>query len=86
MKNSFYPLKILNKHCILSQVIELVAYIREEARVFSVHAHYSGLLFRSCSQCSGCSRTSDEQFGIAIDFRWDRLIENTSTLQLYPYT
>lgn len=60
--------------------------IREEARVLSVHAHYSGLLFRSCSQCSGCSRTSDEQFGIAIDFRWNRLIENTSTLQLCLYT
>lgn len=63
-----------------------MAYIREEARVLSVHAHYSDLLFRSCSQCSGCSRTGDEQFGIAIDFRWNRLIENTSTLQLCTYT
>lgn len=44
-----------------------MACIREEARVLSVHAHYSGLLFRSCSQRSGCSRTSDEQFEIAIE-------------------
>lgn len=63
-----------------------MACIREEARVLSVHVHYSGILFRSCSQCSGCSRTSGVQFEIAIDFRWNRLIENTSISQLCPYT